>query len=37
MKEMIFDFQERIGLRFFENDEYATILQQDQHNRESRR
>jgi hypothetical protein len=36
MKHMICEFQERIGLRLFENDEYDCILKQDQHNRESR-
>jgi hypothetical protein len=36
MKDMISDFQQRIGLELFDSDQYTIILQQDQHNRESR-
>ena len=36
MRDMISDFQQRIGLQLFDSDQYTIILQQDQHNRESR-
>ena len=36
MRDMISDFQQRIGLELFDCDQYTNILQQDQHNRESR-
>jgi hypothetical protein len=35
MRDMISDFQQRIGTAF-DSDQYNIILQQDQHNRESR-
>jgi hypothetical protein len=36
MRDMISHFQQRIGLELFDSDQYTIILQQDQHNRESR-
>ena len=31
MRDMISDFQQRIGLELFDSDQYTIILQQDQH------
>ena len=36
MRDMISDFQQRIGLELSDSDQYTIILQQGQHNRESR-
>jgi hypothetical protein len=35
MRDMISHFQQRIGLQLFDYQQYASILQQDQHNRHS--
>ena len=35
-KDMIYEFQSKIGLKLFGDDEYDLLLKQDQNNRESR-
>jgi hypothetical protein len=35
MRDMISHYQQRIGLQLFDYQQYASILQQDQHNRHS--